>query len=542
MNPQLYPMVRLTVPFIAGMVTANFCIRFIPLNMSVLFTILCALLIFLFTTYPTRLPIKQGKGFGITAMLFAFFSGMTLFMHSYDHVSWKIAEKKGTIFHGIVAESPTRKPKTWSVKIHCENGKQILAYIARDSTETSCLLHPGDSIRFEARHLQSTSPQYAESASATPSDSIGNQFSQYHKYLFYNGISATCYVPRNGYTVTHTEPADRNLLARIRLLQNKAIAAYANAGIEGDAAAIIESMTSGHKARLSKEMKEKYSRSGVSHVLALSGFHLTIIYTLLEFLLLGRVLRHRYRSIVRIVIMICLWIFTVMAGMPPSLVRAALMCSFMILSSILSRQSLSMNSCALAALVMLIYNPLTLFDLGFQLSFISMTGICVCGKPLCALCPTHNIIVRYLWGIVAISLTCTLFTAPIIGLCFHYLPTFSVFSNLAVSVLASLILYVAAFWWMLCWQENIKAMLTDILQWLTQTMNTIVSQISSWKYAVIEWQPSIAEVITLYILIAFLVLFFKNKSSKNLIGILSTVVILCAIMILRKTGCLPSII
>lgn len=534
-------MVRLTVPFIAGMVTANFCIRFIPLNMSVLFTILCALLVFLFTTYPTGSQIKQGKRFGLTAMLFAFFSGMTLFIHSYDNVSWKVPEKKEFVFHGTVAESPVRKPRTWSVKIHCENGKQILAYIARDSTETSCTLRSGDSIRFEARHLQSTSPQYAKSASATPSGSIGNPLSQYHKYLFYNGISATCYVPRNGYTATHTESADRNPLTRIRRLQNKAIAAYANAGIEGDAAAVIESMTSGHKTGLSKEMKEKYSRSGVSHVLALSGFHLTIIYTLLEILLLGRVLRHRYRNIVRIVIMACLWTFTVMAGMPPSLVRAALMCSLMILSSILSRQSLSMNSCALAALVMLIYSPLTLFDLGFQLSFISMTGICVCGKPLCALCPTHNIIVRYLWESVAISLTCTLFTVPIIGLCFHYLPTLSIFSNLAVSLLASLILYVAAFWWILYWQESTKAILTDILQWLTQTMNAIVSRISSWEYAVIEWQPSISEVITIYILIAFLILFFKNKSSKNLIGILSTVVILCAIMILRKTGCLPAV-
>ncbi|MCM1313618.1 MAG: ComEC/Rec2 family competence protein [Bacteroides sp.] len=539
MNWQSYTMVRLTIPFILGMVMANFCLPLFPLSMSVLLTILCALLAILLVTQPQGSPLSATKGFGCAVMLFAFFSGMTLFVRSYRNVSWNVGYEDTPCFSGIIIDNPHKKARTWSVKVRTGNGKIILAHIARDSAEMSCIFSAGDSICFKAKYLQDTSPLHLPVLSGNLTDSMKNVSEQYRKYLFYNGISATCYIPKNSCSITPIPLSEKSVATRIRMLQGKTVAAYAHAGIEDDAAAVIGTMTSGHKAGLSKELKEKYSRSGVSHVLALSGFHLTVIYTFLEIILLGRIFRNRFNIVVRAIIMAVLWLFTIMAGLPPSLVRAALMCSFMILSALFGRPALTLNSCALAAMAMLSLRPLILFDVGFQLSFIAMTSICVCGKRLCMLCPSRRILFRYIWDIIAINLACTLFTAPIVGLYFQYLPIFSLFSNLTISILASLALYVAALWWILCWWEGVREWLTGILQWTAQMMNAIADWVSSSGYAVIHWCPSVFEVLALYGVMTFLLLFVKDKSSRNLIYMLCAMVLFCVIMILRKTGCMP---
>lgn len=517
---------------------ANFCIDTIPLNLSVLFTILCALTAILVITYSEEQSIYHRKKFGITAMLFSFVLGTTLFVRCYNSASYDASNTTTVpVIHGTVVSHPQRKAKTWSVRICFGKGMHLLAHIAADETESAGNLHPGDSICFAAKHLQSTSPSYLCRVDNTPYKE--NILDQYRKYLFYEGISATCYVPPHHWSATPTSTTHHSILTYLYSLQKNIGFAYNDSGLEGEAEAVVEAMTSGNKSKLPQYLKDDYSRSGVSHVLALSGFHLTIIYTLLEILLLGRVVVGKYRHIIQFIIIICLWSFAVIAGAPPSLVRAALMCSLMILSSIFNRQALSINSCAFAAFVMLAYNPLTLMNLGFQLSFVSMTGICITGKHLCTLCHSRNFMIRYVWDTAAISLTCTAFTAPLIGFHFHYISVFSLITNLIVSIIASFILYTACFWWVIYHIESIRNILTSILQWLASTMNNIVHRISSSDYAIIEWHPSGLEAALSYSILLFTVIFIQKKSSKSLIGILSSFILLCIAMILRKVGCPP---
>ena len=158
------------------------------------------------------------------------------------------------------------------------------------------------------------------------------------------------------------------LLQRDRLLQR-----LSDGGIEGDAYAVVAAMALGDKSALTKELKDMYSLTGASHVLALSGLHLGIIYMLLSLLVRGR----RWLMLSQLFLIISIWGFVFLVGMSMSVVRAAIMLSVYALLSLGHRDKMSVNTLAFTAIVMLMMNPMSLFDVGFQLSFMAVFSILV---------------------------------------------------------------------------------------------------------------------------------------------------------------------
>ena len=177
--------------------------------------------------------------------------------------------------------------------------------------------------------------------------------------------------------------------------------------LEGDDLAVVTAMTLGDRHLLGKELKEDYSITGASHVLALSGLHLTVVYGLLM-LLLGRVERLlpglRRKGISELTVLFAVWSYVVLVGMSSSVVRSAMMLTIYSFVSLLNRDRLSVNTLALTAVIMLFCNPLSLFDIGFQLSFVSVWSILLF-YPL-------------LWGMTAVSVAAQLGTAPLIAFYF----------------------------------------------------------------------------------------------------------------------------
>ena len=115
-----------------------------------------------------------------------------------------------------------------------------------------------------------------------------------------------------------------------------------------------------------------FSKAGISHVLALSGFHLTVIVALLDVLLMRGLFKRRWRKITALMIIPFIWAFTLIAGLPPSLVRATTMCSFLQLALVIGNNQGLKNACGIAVFLMLVANPLQIMDVGFQLSFLSL--------------------------------------------------------------------------------------------------------------------------------------------------------------------------
>jgi competence protein ComEC len=181
---------------------------------------------------------------------------------------------------------------------------------------------------------------------------------------------------------------------------------------EGNGRAVVLAMTTGERGEITPELRQKYSASGASHLLAVSGLHIGIAFMLINILLLPLVLL-RYGNVVRSLLAIALiWLYVWLCGMSPSAVRAAIMFSLLQFSLASLREYASINILAGTAFVMLAFDSHLLFDISFQLSFIAVAGIILWGMQLYRISATRHKIVNSIIGILLVGIASTLATMP----------------------------------------------------------------------------------------------------------------------------------
>lgn len=281
------------------------------------------------------------------------------------------------------------------------------------------------------------------------------------------------------------------LYQRDRLLQR-----LSDGGLEGDAYAVVAAMALGDKSALTKDLRETYSVTGASHVLALSGLHLGIIYMLLSLLVLGR----RWRMLSQLFLIISIWGFVFLVGMSMSVVRAAIMLSVYALLSLGHRDKMSINTLAFTAIVMLLVHPLSLFDVGFQLSFMAVFSILLWYPIFEGLIPqpylmSHRL-VKWLWTMLAVSCAAQLGTAPLVAYYFGRFSTLFLITNLVVIPTATLILYLALL-------VLIVPSLANLLNNIVTFLNTFLDRMTALPCASIEGlHPSVLQTIMVYVVIA----------------------------------------
>ncbi|MBR2618442.1 MAG: ComEC/Rec2 family competence protein, partial [Paludibacteraceae bacterium] len=139
--------------------------------------------------------------------------------------------------------------------------------------------------------------------------------------------------------------------------------------------ALAAAMTLGQKAHLTGTTKQYFSASGTSHLLAVSGLHVGILFMAISFLFAPLGNNHHFKVFQQLLIIVLLWLYAFLCGLPPSIVRAVTMFSVGALGIISQQKSQGLNNLFFTAFVMLLYNPNYLFDMGFQLSFSAVIGI-----------------------------------------------------------------------------------------------------------------------------------------------------------------------
>jgi len=264
---------------------------------------------------------------------------------------------------------------------------------------------------------------------------------------------------------------------------------------DADAQAILSAMVLGDKSMLTRELRQTYATSGASHVLALSGLHLSIIYLLLTRLTLGR----RRSWLVQSVVVLAIWAYALLTGLSTSVVRAAIMISVYSLFSLGGRRHASLGVLSFTAIVMLLADSSSLFDVGFQLSFMAMLGILLF-VPLferfvsVKWMMTHRP-VKWLYDLVSVSLAAQLGTAPLVAYYFGQFPTWFLLTNLVVIPFATVILMGGVLTLLL-------PSLGGILLWLAGLLNSVLEAISQLPLASISGlHPSVLQVAMIYVLI-----------------------------------------
>ena len=193
----------------------------------------------------------------------------------------------------------------------------------------------------------------------------------YARFLRRQGISGRAYVAGGRWKVRAMDDDEVSLRLRMaRYRQSLSAQYFAHLGSEE--AAIAAAMSLGDKRSLDAAQRQSFSATGVSHVLALSGLHLGILFSLYCLLVVNRLASRRSRVLASLVGVALLWGFALLVGFPLSLVRATVMFTLWQLSVVLYGERSSLNNLALAALLILLFSPASLFDIGFQLSFTSV--------------------------------------------------------------------------------------------------------------------------------------------------------------------------
>ena len=288
------------------------------------------------------------------------------------------------------------------------------------------------------------------------------------------------------------------VLWRVRLVQQ-----YARLGLRDRSLALWAARTLGGRSLIAHSQQEQFSVSGGSHVLALSGLHLIIIYTLLTLLvnyvgrsilsLTGGVGRDVVRLAGLVLTLVAVWCYVVLVGMGPSVVRAATMISIYGMVSLLNRNHLSVNTLAFAAIVMLVAHPRTLWDVSFQLSFMAVLSII-------AFTPNRRLPfgVSMLWVTVAAQIG----TAPLVMYYFGRFSCYFLLTNCLVVPCTTCLLYGAVALWAATPMSAVQHAIATGLAWVAGLMDRGVAWIASLPGASIDniWL-STTQVVAIYVLI-----------------------------------------
>lgn len=328
----------------------------------------------------------------------------------------------------------------------------------------------------------------------------------YHRWLIVHGFIGTAYVRGDGWRVCPQSLQQLSLVSRLQVAALTARAALLRqlfpeeeiAAQHGrktshlsqedrDEAAVVAAMALGEKNMLRSSLRDAYSISGVSHVLALSGLHLGILFGLLT-LLFGR---HPHGWTLPL-FLLTIWAFTFLVGCGASVLRSATMLTIYQIIKTFHRQGISLNVWAFAFWVLLLINPLSLWDVGFQLSFMAVFGILTLGYLLCTYfrpwryrftLSLKEKTIRSLLAFVYVSFSAQFATAPLVMYYFHRFSCYFFLTNLLVIPLTTILLYLIVTAFLLF---PLKSMFLMLATGCANIMNHFVSIVAALPGASIE--------------------------------------------------------
>lgn len=254
---------------------------------------------------------------------------------------------------------------------------------------------------------------------------------------------------------------------------------------------LIYAITLGDKSLLTKEIRNSFSISGSSHVLALSGLHAGIVFTLFYLLfrmIFSFVLRYQTRESLTLVCTLpSIWFFALLTGSSPSVIRATVMLTVYSLARLLSREGISLNVLSFAAIIMLVINPLGLYDIGFQLSFLAVFAILLVYKKCVNIFQNiSNPMIKWMWQMFVLSSAAQLGTAPLAAFYFHQFSLMYFLSNLIIIPCVTLLLYLSIFFLLFSLCPLLQGCIAVTMKWTLSVMQYYNDWCASLPHPVIK--------------------------------------------------------
>ena len=459
--------------------------------------------------------------FGIMASVCFFLLGGVLVLNERSDVEYKWNDKE-CLYYGKLLTTPEDKGKSLCSTVNiisgiavedsslCYINRDVLLYWLKDSTVND--IKCGDKVVFYSRISE-------------PVSDIDFMGFDYRHYLLTKGISGTGFVfPSN----MMYESCERVASFKERALQcrDSIVRIYSGWKLDDENMAVISALTIGDKSGLSPELKAMYSAAGTSHVLALSGLHIGIFSAIL-YILLWPLKKIRNGSLLQsVIVAMVLWTFAFVSGLSPSVVRAVTMCTLYLMASLLVENGLSgLYSLTFTAFIMLLYQPLYLFDISFQLSFVAVFSIILFFPYFNSLVKCKNKILKYIWGILVVSISAQLGTLPLILFYFGSFPTYFLIANLIVSPLAVCILSLTLASLLLMWVPYVGDFCIYALNMSTRFLNSSMSYICGMEGSQItSIHVNDLQMVILFVLTGCFYLYLQRRRAIHIIMMLCTII------------------
>lgn len=423
-----FPFLKILFPFSLGIILA-FKSDFNGFELPFILIISAALSFFI----ANLKPIKFNFGLGITYFIAWFVFGWSItteFKFIPSTINFSKKNQPG-IFQGTVIGCPILKGKSTKIEVQLSSVQyRNYNYFTFDKTiiyhrDTSIKLFHGDKIAFLA-FLNPIDPP------KNPGTFNYKEFLSYNK-INYQGIVnfGDLKLLKQGFEYNPYRIALKTQL-KIVELNKKALG-------NNQESALASALLVGYKYDISNELNWAYANTGAVHVLAVSGLHVSLIFSLLSILFLKtKLIRSNTANLC--IIITTIWIYAFITGLSPSVCRSALMISLISLAQIQKTQHNIINMICASAVFILLIKPTFLFEIGFQLSYLAVLGIILINPLIEPFIKTKYYILKKIWQTTSLSIAAQTSTFPLSLLIFHQFPNYFIFSNLLVIPLTSIIL------------------------------------------------------------------------------------------------------
>jgi competence protein ComEC len=432
------PFVRLLIPLIIGILSGIVCPLTGLQQLSVVAVASC-LLVFMgiFISYKRQAVYRRKWVPGILVQLIIFFSGYLLCFESAEKYSdyyfskfpseaLIITVQNEPQLSGSILRFESAVQQNISGRSIKNVSGRLLIALQTDPLEPLVLAY-GDRLMIPS-HYNEVDPPFNP-----------GEFN-FKAYLSNRQIYYQMFLNKKQVKVLNHQSGNRVLAFSIGL-RKKLVARFYRFLHDEESAALASTLILGYRANLSKDLISAYSKTGTMHVLSVSGMHVGIIFIVLNFLL-APLRRHGHlRHVSALIIILLIWFYALITGFSPSVCRAALMLSFVVIGKAFNKNLNTYNLLAISAFFLLLYNPFYLLDVGFQLSYLAVIGLVYLQPKIYSLLHINNRILNAIWSYSALSIAAQLATFPISVYYFHQFPAYFLISNLLIVLPIALIMY-----------------------------------------------------------------------------------------------------
>ncbi|MFV8369067.1 ComEC/Rec2 family competence protein [Flavobacterium sp. LB2R40] len=512
-----FPLARITIGFVLGLLFAHY----VQPSISSVFTILLISIILFGTLY----FFSKSKGsiyFGIGTYLLSFIIGISNQIVHTDSFQKSNYIHNLEIFARPLSISITIREKLKSnlfsdryiAIVNRIDGKEqtgkIILNIQKNSSKHA--IKAGNSLLIKGMLTRNKPPNNP------------NQF-DYSKYLKNKQIYAQLYA--NVDQIKISTESEKNIWYYSSQLRTRIIKNLEKNNFKKSELNVAIALIMGQQQDIAPEIIRDYQYAGAVHILSVSGLHIGFILLFVTYMLQAIPNTKRGSFIKLLVILLSLAMFGIIAGLAPSVVRSVTMFSFVAIGNHLRRSVNIYHTLLVSALLILLFEPSFLFDVGFQLSYIALFFIVWLQPLLASIWLPKNKVSNYIWNILTVSIAAQIGTLPLSIYYFHQFPCLFFITNLVIIPVLSFIMILGVLVMLMAAFNLIPPFLSDLLESSIYCLNKIINAIASFEQFIIQDIPlHFYFLLSGYTLLFTVIIWFKKPSFNKLIAVLISIIIL----------------